>query len=44
MSIWRPGPVMRKSLATGGAGTAGRERPGSPARRPVLISTARPLA
>ncbi len=27
-----------------GAGTAGRERPGSPARRPVLISTARPLA
>src|SRR6266446_4977876 len=35
---------MRKSLATGGAGTAGRERPGSPARRPVLISTARPLA
>ena len=35
---------MRKSLATGGAGAAGRERPGSPARRPVLISTARPLA
>jgi len=27
-----------------GAGTPGRERPGSPARRPVLISTARPLA
>jgi hypothetical protein len=38
------GPVMRKSLATGGAGAAGRDRPGSPARRPALISTARPLA
>ena len=35
---------MRKSLATGGAGAAGRERPGSPAGAPVLISTARPLA
>lgn len=27
-----------------GRSAAGRERPGSPARRPVLISTARPLA
>ena len=35
---------MRKCVATGGAGAARRERPGSPARRPVLISRARPLA
>jgi len=35
---------MRKSLATGAADAARRETPGSPARRPVPISTARPLA
>ena len=35
---------MRTTLASGGAGAAAPERPGSPARRPVLISTARPLA
>jgi hypothetical protein len=40
----RAGDAQEPGLATGGAGAAGRERPGSPARRPVLISTARPLA
>jgi hypothetical protein len=44
MPACRPGPVLRKSLATGGAGAAGRETPGSPPRCPVPVSTARPLA
>jgi fatty acid desaturase len=42
--VCRPGPVRRKSLVTGAAGAARRETPGSPARRPVPTSTARPLA
>jgi len=44
LSIFQPGPVRRKSLATGAAGAARPETPGSPARRPVPASTARPLA
>ena len=38
-------PVMRRTLATAGAGAARRNNPPSnPARRPVATSTARPLA